>query len=571
MRKIFSLLFLLLMASPLCAQRFIDVTEQAGLDTNYRIARVVDIYNTGFEDLFTWSGQVIFGQTSHLQFLHNTGTGVFQNITTTSGLDLSDTLIGIMPFTGMQFYDLDKDGHRDAILGARRDNGAYVIVWGSSNGFSMMDTTSLDSALNDGFGQSHHLTALDLNSDGWLDLQFRQAAPNHPPRPNQIRYFRNNGNRTFTEIFNPVFPPSPYCNMNSPFGIGLDKHSDYNSDGIQDFAGYYDLGWNWRKYRFGRGTGIPPPLFPTRPCWDPDTLGFEASVDSIQAGLQMNHDFNNDGYVDFLFSPSLFFISEPQPNRKVRYKNIMPDSFLTQTEMLNTSGAFDFNGDGSLDLVRTIQRSPFFTKTTLWQNLLPSGDGRHNFLKVKLEGVFSTREGIGANVIIVNSDTTGGKWWRQLRVANDGRVLHFGLGSTEVVDSLYVNWPSGRRDLLRYVAANQTLTIREGSSPLSVGASNASPARSFQLAQNYPNPFNPTTTIRYELPVASDVKLEVFDVLGRKVATLVNARLSAGQYDVAFNASGLSSGVYFYRCQASGVGGAANQNFIQTKKMMLVK
>ena len=131
-----------------------------------------------------------------------------------------------------------------------------------------------------------------------------------------------------------------------------------------------------------------------------------------------------------------------------------------------------------------------------------------------------------------------------------------------------MEWPSGRRDLLRNVAANQTLTIREGSSPLTVSTSQASPIRSFHLAQNYPNPFNPTTTIRYELPVQSEVKLEVFDVLGRRVATLVNARLSAGQYDATFDASSLSSGVYFYRLQASG---AANHHFIQTKKMILVK
>ncbi len=572
MHKICSILSLLLLALPLYAQRFVDVTEQAGLDTSYAPARAADMYNTGFEDLFTWSGQAIFGQTSHIQFLHNTGTGVFQNITTSSGLDLSDTLVGIMPFTGMQFYDLDKDGYRDAILGARRDNGSYVIVWGSSEGFSMMDTTSLDSALNDGFGQSHRLTVLDLNRDGWFDLQFSQVAPNHPPRPNPIRYFLNNGNRTFTEIFNPVFPtPSPFCSMNSPLGITLDKQSDYNSDGIQDFAGFFDLGWNWRKYRFGRGTGIPPPQFPTRPCWEPDTLGFEAFVDSINATLDMFHDFNNDGYVDFLFSPTFLFISEPQPNRKVRYKNIMPDSFLTSTETLMTGGARDFNGDGSLDVVRAVERSPFFTKYMLWQNLLPSGDGQHNFLKVRLEGVLSTREAIGANVIIVNSDTTGGKWWRQIRVVHPFRqILHFGLGSTEVIDSLYVIWPSGRRDLLRHVAANQTLTIREGSSPLSVVTSTPSPARSFQLAQNYPNPFNPTTTIRYELPVPSEVKLEVFDVLGRKVATLVNARMAAGQHDATLNASGLSSGVYFYRLEVHPSGSQVG-TFVETKKMMLVK
>ncbi len=87
----------------------------------------------------------------------------------------------------------------------------------------------------------------------------------------------------------------------------------------------------------------------------------------------------------------------------------------------------------------------------------------------------------------------------------------------------------------------------------------------FELAQNYPNPFNPTTIIAYQLPMASDVKLEVFDVLGRKVATLVNAKQEAGSYVANFNASAynLTSGVYFYRLQAG--------NFTETKKMMLVK
>jgi len=88
---------------------------------------------------------------------------------------------------------------------------------------------------------------------------------------------------------------------------------------------------------------------------------------------------------------------------------------------------------------------------------------------------------------------------------------------------------------------------------------------SFELFQNYPNPFNPTTVIRYQLPVKSEVKLELFDVLGRKLATLVSATQDAGSYTVSVSASALnlSSGVYLYRLTAG--------TFMDTKKMLFVK
>jgi hypothetical protein len=107
-------------------------------------------------------------------------------------------------------------------------------------------------------------------------------------------------------------------------------------------------------------------------------------------------------------------------------------------------------------------------------------------------------------------------------------------------------------------------------------AGTAKPLR-YQLDQNYPNPFNPSTGIRYQVPGVSDVRLEVFDVLGRKVSTLVNERQVAGAYSVNFNAASLASGIYFYRIEVRSSGSQArSQNsqsgsFTETKRMMLVK
>ena len=85
----------------------------------------------------------------------------------------------------------------------------------------------------------------------------------------------------------------------------------------------------------------------------------------------------------------------------------------------------------------------------------------------------------------------------------------------------------------------------------------------FSLNQNYPNPFNPTTTIAYSLPKASDVTVKVYDILGNEVKTLVSGFKNAGNYNVNFDASGLSSGVYYYKIQADG--------FTDVKKLTLLK
>jgi endo-1,4-beta-xylanase len=87
--------------------------------------------------------------------------------------------------------------------------------------------------------------------------------------------------------------------------------------------------------------------------------------------------------------------------------------------------------------------------------------------------------------------------------------------------------------------------------------------KTFALSQNYPNPFNPTTVVSYRLPVASSVRLAVYDLLGREAAMLVNERKASGTYTVTFDASGLASGVYFCRLSAG--------DFVETKALLLMK
>jgi hypothetical protein len=93
----------------------------------------------------------------------------------------------------------------------------------------------------------------------------------------------------------------------------------------------------------------------------------------------------------------------------------------------------------------------------------------------------------------------------------------------------------------------------------------------FELSQNYPNPFNPSTTIRFSLPKATQLKINIYNMLGELVATLAEGTYEAGYHKVTLNASTLSSGAYIYRIESSDLSTGSGQSFVQTRKMMLLK
>jgi hypothetical protein len=92
---------------------------------------------------------------------------------------------------------------------------------------------------------------------------------------------------------------------------------------------------------------------------------------------------------------------------------------------------------------------------------------------------------------------------------------------------------------------------------------NKNVVKEFKLDQNYPNPFNPSTSIKFQIPSSGFVSLKVYDLLGREVSTLISEYKSAGNYEIEFSASELTSGIYVYQLRAD--------NFIQTRKMILLR
>ncbi|VAX23300.1 hypothetical protein MNBD_IGNAVI01-487, partial [hydrothermal vent metagenome] len=130
-------------------------------------------------------------------------------------------------------------------------------------------------------------------------------------------------------------------------------------------------------------------------------------------------------------------------------------------------------------------------------------------------------------------------------------------------DKIYSTWTDNRLENSGFdIWAN----VLSWDSPTDVKDVNT--IKEYKLSQNYPNPFNPSTTIKYSIPNvgaghAPTVQLKVYDVLGREVATLVNKEQSAGNYEIQFDASNLTSGIYFYKMQSG--------KFVESRKMILVK
>jgi hypothetical protein len=142
-------------------------------------------------------------------------------------------------------------------------------------------------------------------------------------------------------------------------------------------------------------------------------------------------------------------------------------------------------------------------------------------------------------------------------LANDSSLVQFSKGDrlAELNGILYFSF------------SNYKLVPRKdddfvGYQPTGIETENTLPTQ-YSLSQNYPNPFNPATTISYSIPNSGNVTLKIFNILGQEVKSLVNEYQNAGVHKLTFDASSLTSGVYFYSL--------STDNFLQVKKMMLVK
>lgn len=204
-----------------------------------------------------------------------------------------------------------------------------------------------------------------------------------------------------------------------------------------------------------------------------------------------------------------------------------------------------------------------------WQSLNPRDyDGDTVTYEWVLYGGADSTE-----VVALTSDNDGADAQITLPFsAVDGLLSDLGVADGESIDVLWNVRVTDGTDTLA-VAEFIDFDTREGEAlyrPLTLTRGEVTSneeftgtPRTFELKQNFPNPFNPTTQINYAVPEQADVRIEIYNVIGRRVATLVDREMAPGNYTVNFDASSLSSGMYFYRLQAGST--------LLTKKMTLIK
>ncbi|MDP9263001.1 MAG: CRTAC1 family protein [Acidobacteriota bacterium] len=447
---------------------FTDVTVQAGLAVSlYGMGVAVGDYdNDGYDDIFVTA----LGQS---RLFHNTGKKSFTDVTKAAGLE------GVQEFsTSAAWVDYDRDGRLDLVVanyvqwspatdifctldGVRKSyctpesyKGVSARLWHNLGNGKFEDATR-KAGLLDPTSKSLGIAILDYDGDGWPDLLLANDT-----QPNKL--YRNNRNGTFSEkgvAAGVAFSEDGIARA----GMGVDA-ADYDRSGrpsliISNFAN------QMMALYHNEGNGLFVDEAPR------SEVG-RASLLTLGFGCVF-YDYDLDGWLDIVLANGHIEPEIERIQKRVKYaqpphlfRNLGKGKFAEVTASVGAGFAqprvargvayADIDNDGDLDLLLTTNGGPA---------LLFRNDGVTNHaLRVKLAGVRSNRDGIGARIRVIAGPE---RQWLTLRsgssyLSQSELVLTIGLGQRSQADQIEVNWPSGEVEYLTNVAAGQTVTVQEG-------------------------------------------------------------------------------------------------------------
>ena len=542
-----------------------------------------DYDNDGDQDLYFSNGARNTPFTNYLY--QNNGDGTFTKITT-GDIVTYNSISG-----GCGWGDFDNDGLLDLYVAQANDGltGLPDKIY-QNNGDGTFTDVDAGDLTNTSVATATGAWA-DYNNDGFIDMVTSNVGTFGGPTNHHL--FVNNQDSTFSSVSN---------NLTSGTSeLGGIAWADYDNDGDMDVVMVSGNTSESTVLWTNTGSDFTSTVLLTGPDAKAASWG----------------DYDNDGDLDLYITAYGDSQTDPDSNYFFINENgtfirVTNDTIVNDTDFSYGSAWADYDNDGDLDLFvandgdtaksrlyindgtghftrlrnSNIVDSVFFARGCAWADYDNDGDldlvvGRdgpnylfknlgngNNFINVYLTGVNANKAAIGA-IVRVKATINGSAVWQMRQVStqtgygsHNSLRLHFGLGDATIVDSLIVIWPgSGNVDEYTDLVVNAFFELTEGS--VSFIDEQSGVARDFELLQNYPNPFNPVTRIVYDVPKNSVVRIEIYNILGQKVATPLNEPVTPGRHVLEFNGSSLPSGIYYYKMTAG--------KFSQTKKMILAK
>ena len=515
---------------------------------------LVDIDRNGWVDIYTlkYNG-------AGYSRLYTNNEGHFTDITDQTPLEQIEDAPNVRTFN-VVWADYDNDGDKDCSFGT--DHAIYLLR--NDNNF-LTDVSEETGFVAPWTPDSPFITQWYLNVCGWADydndgdldcLVYQYNNPN--------MYLLRNDDNVFTDIASEVGLDSTELSVDNHVNVmvwtdwDMDGDPDItarhvffaNEDGIYrnvtEEIGLGEVSWTNHKEFFDYDNDGDLDYFKvtgrteegSTELWE-NQDGYFVDV-SQETGVSLvprdryrgvtTGDFDNDGDQDVFIQQNQFqnlevllVNDEVEPGVHV-FADVAEFVGLTKTGDRKGCGVFDYDKDGFLDIyVHSVEHYHI-----LYHNLAINNANWVGFI---LEGTISNRDAVGSFIWLHQGEniqlryTKGGSGYPR----QDNPWVHFGIGYETSVDSVVIQWPLGYKQVLTDVAINQYHNIKE---PDYFSAVELSPEKStpkaFRLEQNYPNPFNPSTTVTFSLSQETVVRLDVYDVTGREVATLVNSRKKAG-------------------------------------------
>ena len=498
----------------------------------------IDFDNDGDRDL-------MFG-TDYKLFLFRNDKNVFTDITAAMGITSSvPGFVSIYGYEMSAWADYDNDGDLDAVVN-QTSNKSYIFYRNDGTKFTniaeqvgLTNLLTLDHIGDQGF-TTGRLQWVDYDMDGDADISAGYFL------------FRNDDGH-FTEVAKSVGLAPKYVDLQ------FTDWFDYDLDGDMDYM--------------PEGDGVHVELFKN----EGGTFVDATQETALDMFLQNNQcainvgDLDNDGdedvfvQIDDWLGTDLeaLLLNDVDETGQRFFVDVGNYVGFTKTGDRKGSVLIDYDMDGRLDIF--ISSAEY--GAILYRNL--GTEPANNWVGFDLWGTKSNKDAFGSWVWLY----AGGKrYTRYTKSATTWKIqqhpyVHFGIGQATRIDSLVIRWPRGDVEVFKNLAINQYHKITELAGANAVERVVEKPA-TMKLAQNYPNPFNPETRIEYTLESPSQVRLEVSNMTGQKVAKLVNENQSAGLHSVQWRGCDdsnnlLPSGIYLYKLSTS--------QTTLTKKMLFVR